>query len=227
MAKKFAKKYTEVLKKIDQEAAYSIKDAAKLAVETATTKFDSSVEIHMNLNIDVKQADQMVRGTLVLPNGTGKEIKIAAFVEADQVKAAKDAGATLAGLEELIEEVKKGNINFDIAIAQPQVMRDLGKIAKHLGTKGLMPNPKAGTVTPNIVDAIKEIKKGKVEYKADKTGIIHGMVGKVSFGIDKVEENIQTYIDAVMNAKPSGLKGNYVQSIFVTTSMGPSIRIEL
>ncbi len=227
MAKKLAKKYASALEKIDQKKLYTLSEASKLAVETSTTKFDSSVEIHMNLNVDVRHADQIVRGTIVLPNGTGKKVRIAAFVEADQAKEAKDAGADIAGLEDVIEDIKKGKINFDIAIAQPQVMKNLGQIAKILGTKGLMPSPKSGTVTLEIVKAIREIKKGKIEYKTDKTGIIHGIVGKVSFGAEKIEENLKTFVKAVIDSKPSGAKGQYINSIVLTTTMGPGIKIDL
>jgi len=225
--KKLSKKYQDALKKIENNKLYKLEEAIPILLETSTCKFDASVEIHMNLNVDVRHADQIVRGTIVLPHGTGKKVKIAAFVESDLVNDAKNAGAELAGLEELIEEIKKGNINFDIAIAQPQVMKKLGQIAKTLGTKGLMPNPKAGTVTANIVETITEIKKGKVEYKTDKNGIIHGLVGKVSFKDQKILENSQNFIKAVIDSKPSGVKGVFLKSIALTTTMGPSIRLDL
>ncbi len=225
MAKR-AKKYNEVLEKIDQEKLYSIEEAVALVVESSTTKFDSTIEVHYNLNCDVKHADQIVRGTISLPNGTGKTVRIAAFVEADQVKAAKDAGAEMAGLEELIDEVKKGNINFDIAVAQPQVMKNLGKIARDLGTKGLMPNPKAGTVSADIVKTITEIKKGKMEYKTDKNGLIHSIIGKVSFGKDKIKENLEALTDVIKEAKPNAIKGIYINSISISTTMGPGIKIQ-
>ncbi|MBT4936489.1 50S ribosomal protein L1 [Candidatus Peregrinibacteria bacterium] len=227
MAKKHpSKKYKAALEKIDQEKLYDIKEASSLAIETSVTKFDSSVEIHINLSVDVKHADQIVRGTLVLPHGTGKTPRIAAFTEADKEKEAKDAGADLVGLDNLIAEVSKGNIDFDIAVAEPAVMKNLGKIAKNLGTKGLMPSPKAGTVTPDIVKAITEIKKGKVEYKTDKNGLIHCMIGKVSFGADKIEENAKMLLDAILAAKPSAVKGKYINSISLASTMGPGVSVE-
>ena len=226
MTQKNSKKYTDALKKIEKDKLYTLQEASNLVLETATTKFDSSVEIHVNLNVNVKHADQIVRGTIILPHGSGKKIRIAAFVESDQIKPATDAGADLAGLDDLIQDVKKGKINFDIAIAQPQVMKNLGQIAKNLGTKGLMPNPKAGTVTPDIVKTITEIKKGKVEYKTDKTGIIHCTIGKVSFGKDKVYENAKALMTEIIAAKPAVVKSSYIKSITLASTMGPGIKVD-
>lgn len=224
---KHGKKYQAAASKIDAAKLYSLEEAVKLAAESATTKFDSSFELHMNLNVDVRHADQIVRGTVTLPHGTGKVVRIAAFVEGDQVKVAKDAGADLAGMEDLINDVKKGIINFDIAIAQPQTMKELGQIARVLGPKGLMPSPKAGTVTTDVAKTIQEIKKGQVEYKTDKTGIIHCMVGKVSFGASKLLENVKAIIEPVLAAKPTAVKGSYVLSVALTTTMGPGVRVDL
>jgi large subunit ribosomal protein L1 len=226
MSKKLAKKYAEALGQLDPNKLYSLSEAAELITKTSTTKFDSSVELHINLNVNVKHADQIVRGTLIPPHGTGKKLRIAAFVEGDSVKACKDAGADEVGLEELIQDVKKGAINFDVAVAQPQVMKHLGKVAKILGQKGLMPNPKSGTVTPDPVQAIAEIKKGKIEYKTDKSGIIHCLVAKVSFGADKIMENVKPILEAVASAKPSAIKGTYVKSVVLATSMGPGIKVD-
>lgn len=221
------KKYVAAAAKVDGKKLYPFDEAVKLALETSFTKFDASVEVHMNLNVDVRHADQIVRGTLALPHGTGKTVRIAAFVESDQVAAAKAAGADLAGLEDLIEKVKKGEMDFDIAIAQPQTMKDLGQIARVLGPKGLMPSPKAGTVTTDIAKTIKEIKAGQVEYRTDKTGIIHCMIGKVSFGDSKVIENARALTDAVLAAKPAAVKSAYIKSVTFTTSMGPGVKVDL
>jgi large subunit ribosomal protein L1 len=225
--KHFGKKYRDAVTKREKDTLYSLKEAIKLATETSTTKFDSSVEIHANLNVNVKHADQMIRGTIGLPHGTGKKVRIAAFVESDKVAEAKKAGAELAGLDDLIEAVSKGEINFDIAIAEPQVMKELGKIAKTLGTKGLMPNPKTGTVTTDIVKTIEEIKKGKVEYRTDKQGIIHCMVGKVSFGAEKLYENAKTVLDVIIASKPDSVKATYMISLSVASTMGPGIKVDL
>lgn len=224
--KKLSKKYAAALELVNKDKLYTLEEAAKLLTETSTTKFDSSIELHVNLNVDVRHADQIVRGTVVLPHGSGKKVKIAAFTETDMEKDAKSAGADLVGTENLIAEISKGNIEFNIAVAQPQVMKELGKIAKILGTKGLMPSPKAGTVTPDIVQAITEIKKGKVEYKTDKSGIIHVSAGKVSFGKDKILENVKSLTDAIMAARPASVKGTYVISVSVSTTMGPGIKID-
>ena len=224
---KTGKNYVAAAAKVEKEKLYTRAEAAKLITETSTTKFDSSVELHVNLDVDVRHADQIVRGTLVLPNGTGKTVKIAAIVESDMESVAKKAGADLVNMEDLIADIKKGNINFDIAIAQPQVMKKMGPIAKALGTKGMMPSPKSGTVTADIEKAIGEIKKGKIEYKTDKTGIIHSMVGKVSFGAKKLEENIAIILEAILAAKPAAVKGIYVKSIALASSMGPGIRVDV
>ena len=224
---KAGKNYVASAAKVEAEKLYTLEEAVQLVTETSTTKFDSSFEIHMNLNVDVRHADQIVRGTVSLPHGTGKTVRIAAFVEADQAAAAKKAGAELVGLEELIADVQKGNIDFDVAIAQPQTMKELGKIAKVLGPKGLMPSPKAGTVTQDIEKTIEEIKKGQVEYKTDKQGIIHVMAGKVSFGKDKLVENAKTIIEPVLAAKPSAVKGTYVKSLALTSTMGPGVRVDV
>lgn len=221
------KKYRAALEKIQKGRLYSVDEAVPLLKETAVTKFDSSVEIHVKLGVDPRHADQMVRGTLALPGGTGKEVKVIAFVGDDSVKAAKAAGAAEAGSDELIEKITGGWLGFDVAVATPEIMKKLGKIAKTLGQKGLMPNPKAGTVTTDVEKTIHEIKAGKVEYRIDKFGIVHNMIGKVSFSDQDLLSNIQTFIRAIKEAKPSAAKGNYLQSITLTTTMGPAIRIDL
>lgn len=225
MAKR-GKKYRAVLEKIETGKYYSVDEAVNLVRETAITKFDSSIEIHIKLGVDPRHADQLVRGTLVLPGGTGKEVKVIAFVSDDQVKIAKAAGAVDAGSDDLIEKVAGGWMDFDIAVATPEVMKKLGKIAKTLGQKGLMPNPKAGTVTTDVEKTISEIKGGKVEYRTDKFGIVHNMIGKVSFGEEKLKENVEAFLKAIKDAKPSASKGAYIQSITLVSSMGPGVKIE-
>ncbi len=219
------KKYREAAKLVEKDTEYSIKDAVDLAVKTSSTKFDSTVELHIRLNVDPKQADQNIRENIVLPAGTGKSVKVAVFGEADDVAAAKKAGADIAGADEFLQQLDKGVIDFDVLVATPAVMAKLGKYARVLGPKGLMPNPKSGTVTKDVAKAVEQAKAGKVEYRVDETGIIHLGVGKVSFGADKLFENVQAVFASVKGAKPSSLKGNYVNTIYVTTTMGPSIKV--
>lgn len=224
--KKRGKKYQGV-KKLVTQPVYELKEAMVLLKQTSTTKFDSSCEVHMKLGLDPKQADQLLRGTVVMPNGTGKKMKVIAFVPEAQVKVAKAAGAVEAGLEELIEKINKGWLDFDVAVATPDVMKNLGKVAKTLGQKGLMPNPKAGTVTTDVEKTIGEIIKGKVEFRMDKLANVHNIFGKVSFGEAQLEENLKTFLQAVAQAKPSGAKGIFVKSITVKTTMGPGIRLDV
>lgn len=220
------KKYVAAQAKVDPETLYSLEEAIKLAKETSTTKFDSSVEIHMHLGIDPKQADQAIRSTVALPHGTGKTVRVVAFVTDDKVKEAKDAGAIEAGGIELIDKVEKGWMDFDKAVATPDMMKDLAKIARTLGQAGMMPNPKAGTVTPEVGKTIGEIMKGQVEYRNDKLANLHNVVGKVSFDDKKLKENLETYLKAILDKKPTGLKGNFVRSITLTTTMGPGIKVD-
>lgn len=219
------KKLREAAKLIEKDKSYTIKEAIELATKTSPTKFDATVELHINLNVDPRQADQNIRGQLVLPNGTGKTIRVAVFAEADDAKAAKAAGADIAGNEELLKDIEKGKINFDILIATPNLMPKLGKYARTLGPKGLMPNPKSGTVTADVAKAVQQAKAGRVEYRVDSTGIVHLGVGKVSFGADKLMINTQAVFDAIKSAKPSSIKGAYVKSITVSTTMGPGIKV--
>ena len=223
---KIAKKYSESLAKIKQES-YNLTEAIKLIKEFSTTKFDSTIELHINLDLDPKHADQQLRTTVVLPNGTGKTKKVVAFVPDELIKDAKAAGAIEASNEELINQVKEGWTDFDIAIAHPEMMREVGKIGKILGTKGLMPNPKAGTVTPDVIKAIKEFMGGKIEIKTDTKGIVHTIAGKVSFDAAKLEENVKTIFQSIKSNKPSGAKGTYFQSISISATMSPGITIDL
>ncbi len=222
-----SKGYKKVAELIDKEKVYELKEAIDLAVKTSPVKFDASVELHVNLNVDPRQADQNIRGTVVLPAGTGKSARVAVFGEADEVATGKKAGADIAAGDELLAQLDKGQIDFDVLIASPKVMAKLGKYAKILGPKGLMPNPKSGTVTTDIAKAVAEAKAGRVEFRVDSTGIIHVGVGKVSFGTDKLMQNAQAIVDSVKQAKPGSIKGVYVKSAFVTTTMGPSIKLSL
>jgi large subunit ribosomal protein L1 len=219
------KKFREVSKLVEKDKEYSIKDALDLAVKTSTTKFDSTVELHVRLGVDPKQADQNIRENIVLPEGTGKIVRVAVFGEADDVIAAKKAGADVAGADEFLQQLDKGIIDFDVLVATPAVMAKLGKYARILGPKGLMPNPKSGTVTKDVAKAVEQSKAGKVEFRVDESGIVHLGVGKVSFGADKLMTNVSTVFSSLKSAKPSSIKGNYVKTIYVTTSMGPSIKV--
>lgn len=220
------RKYQEATKLIEKGKAYRLKEAVELAIKTSPVKFDASVEIHARLGVDPRQADQNIRTTMVLPNGNGKEVRVAVFAPLDVCKAAKAAGADIAEDEEFLKSLEKGEINFDILISTPQYMPKLGKFARVLGPKGLMPNPKAGTVTTDVEKAVKEAKAGKVEYRVDKQSIVHIGVGKVSFGADKLVQNAEAFFESLKNQKPASLKGSYVKSVYITTTMGPSIEIE-
>lgn len=220
------KKYQESAKLIDKTKNYNLRDAIELAIKTSPVKFDASVEIHARLGVDPRQADQNIRTTLVLPNGNGKTVRVAVFAPLDVCKAAKAAGADIAEDEEFLKQLEKGTIDFDVLISTPQYMPKLGKFARLLGPKGLMPNPKAGTVTMDVEKAVKEAKAGKVEYRVDKQAIVHIGVGKVSFGTDKLIENAEAFFSSLKAQKPASLKGSYVKSVFVTTTMGPSIQLE-
>lgn len=224
---KHGKKYRQAAEKLEGKESFSLDEAIQLLKETSTTKFDSTCEIHMRLGIDPTHADQLVRNTITLPHGTGKSVRVAAIVPDSKVKECLDAGAVKAGHEDLIEEITKGFLDFDVVVATPDVMKDLGKVAKTLGTKGMMPNPKAGTVTPNPGETIKEIAKGRVEYRTTKQGQIHQIFGKVSFGEAELKENLKAFIKAVSDAKPAAVKGTFIKNMSVSTSMGPGIRLDM
>jgi len=219
------KKLREASKLVEKDKEYSAKDAVELAIKTSPVKFDATVELHIRLGVDPKQADQNVRDNLTLPAGTGKTIRIAVLAEADDAAAAKKAGADIAGADDLLKEIEKGIINFDTLIATPAMMAKLGKYARVLGPKGLMPNPKSGTVTPDVKKAVEQAKAGRVEYRVDSTGIVHLGVGKVSFGSDKLMQNIQAVFASVKGNKPASIKGLYVKSITMSTTMGPGIKV--
>ncbi len=221
------KKYQKVLELVDSKKVYELDEAVNLLKKTSTTKFDSTCEAHFKLGVDVTKADQLVRSTVELPYGTGKKVRVIAFVNENQVKEAKEAGAIDAGLDELIEKISKGFLGFDVAVASPDVMKNLGKIAKILGIKGLMPNPKAGTVTTDISNTIKSLKKGRVEFRTDKLGQIHNSFGKVSFTEDQLKDNLKVLLKAIYDAKPAAAKGTFIQKISLATTMGPGIILNI
>ncbi|HYF96462.1 MAG TPA: 50S ribosomal protein L1, partial [Patescibacteria group bacterium] len=221
------KKYRKNAELIEKDKTYSLEEALELACKTATTKFDSTLELHVRLDVDPKQADQNIRDSVVLPAGTGKTIKVAVFADEANAKKAKAAGADVAGEEEILAQLDKGNIDFDVLIAMPSLMVKLAKYAKTLGPKGLMPNPKSGTVTADVVKAVQQSKAGKIEYRVDSNGIIHVSAGKVSFGGKKLKENADALIASIKQNKPASVKSAYIRSVYATTSMGPSVPVEI
>ena len=223
---KKGKRYQECEKLIDSSKTYTAEEALEVIEKMPKTKFDETLELHVKLGVDSKQADQQVRGTVVLPNGTGKTKRVLVFAKGDKAKEAEAAGADFVGAEELVPKIEKENwFDYDVIVATPDMMGVIGRLGRVLGPKGLMPNPKSGTVTMDVTKAIKEIKAGKVEYRLDKTNIIHLGFGKVSFGKEKLLQNYETVMDAIIKAKPAAAKGQYVKSIAVSTTMGPSIYI--
>ena len=220
------KKYIEALKKVDRAKRYDLEDGVKLLMDTAHAKFDEGVDVAVRLGVDPKKPDQMVRGTAVLPHGTGKKVKVLVFAKGQKEKEAQDAGADYVGAEDLIGKISQGWLDFDKAIATPDMMGAVSKLGKILGPRGLMPNPKVGTVTFDLAKAIKEIKAGKVEFKVEKAGIVHIPVGKVSFGFDKLLENARTVLEVIIRVKPPTSKGIYLRSIALSTTMGPGIKID-
>ncbi len=223
---KRSKRYNNAATQIDRVVEYTLEDAVKLLKQSATAKFDETVEIAMRLGVDPRHADQMVRGTVTLPHGTGKDVRVLVFAQGDKVKEALDAGADYAGLQEYVEQINKGWLDFDVAVATPDVMRDVGKLGRILGARGLMPNPKSGTVTMDVAAAVKEIKAGKIDFRVDKTGIIHTGIGKVSFDEQKIMENVKTFINTVVKLKPASAKGTYLKSISLSSTMGPGIFLD-
>ena len=225
---KKSKRYIANAEKVEKAKVYSVEEAIKLVKETSNAKFDSTIEVSLNLNLDVKKADQQLRGAIVLHNGTGKTKKILVLAKGDHAKAAKEAGADFVGEVELITKIEKENwFDFDVIVATPEMMPALGKIGKLLGPKGLMPNPKTGTVTTDVAKAIDEIKKGKVNYRTDSYGNVHGIIGKASFEDNKLAENLTTFVGVILKAKPSTVKGKYVKNISISSTMGPGIKLDV
>jgi large subunit ribosomal protein L1 len=222
---KHGKQYTDSAKLIDRANLYTTKEALDLVAQTAKAKFDETVEVHVRLGVDSRHADQQVRGAVVLPNGTGKDVRVAVFAKGDLAKAAQEAGADVVGDADLVTKIQGGWMDFDVAIASPDMMGFVGRLGKILGPRGLMPSPKAGTVTPDVAKAVQEAKAGKIEYRLDKTNIIHCPIGKVSFGTDKLMENFNALLDAIIKAKPEAAKGQYIRSCAVASTMGPGVRI--
>ena len=225
---KKSKRYASLIEKVDKKKAYSVEEAVKLVMSTTSAKFDETVEVAMNMNLDTRKADQQLRGAVVLPNGTGKSQKVLVLAKGDQAKAAKEAGADFVGDADMIEKIEKENwFSYDVIIATPEMMPMLGKIGKLLGPKGLMPNPKTGTVTMDVKKAIEDTKKGKVEYRTDSFGNIHGIIGKASFDDNKLVENLNAFVSAILKLKPATVKGNYVKNISISSTMGPGVKLDL
>ncbi|MCK4833667.1 MAG: 50S ribosomal protein L1 [Gammaproteobacteria bacterium] len=220
------KRNKAINEKIDREKVYSLEEALTLLKEVSTVKFNESVDISVNLGVDPKKSDQVVRGATVLPNGSGKEVRVAVFTDGDNAKAATEAGADIVGMDELAAEVKKGNMDFDVVIASPDAMRVVGQLGQILGPRGLMPNPKVGTVTPNVAEAVKNAKSGQVRYRVDKAGIIHCSVGVVKFDVQQLKENIDSLIADLVKAKPTAAKGIFLKKISVSTTMGPGLIVD-
>ena len=221
------KKYIEAAKLVDRERIYDPGEAAQLVKDTSTVSFDASVEVHLRLGVDPRHADQMVRGTIVLPHGTGKVVRVAVFAQAEKAQEALRAGADEVGSEDLVKKIEAGWLDFDVAIATPDLMGQVGRLGKILGRRGLMPNPKAGTITFDVDRAVREVKAGRVEFKVDKAGIVHVAVGKVSFDADQLVANLAALMDAINRAKPAGAKGTYLKGLSIASTMGPGIRVDI
>jgi large subunit ribosomal protein L1 len=221
------KKYLEALKLVDRDRLYPPAEAADLVKQTSTVNFDASIEVHLRLGVDPRHADQMVRGTVVLPHGTGKTVRVAVFAQGDKAQEALRAGADEVGAEDLVKRIEAGWLEFDVALAAPDTMGMVGRLGKILGRRGLMPNPKAGTITFDLDRAVREVKSGRVEFKVDKAGIIHTPIGRSSFEADALVDNLATLVDAVNRARPSGAKGQYLKTLTIASTMGPGIRVDV
>jgi len=224
---KHGKKYTNALAKLEAGRKYPLEEACRLIKECSFAKFDENVDLSMRLNVDPRHAEQQVRGTVSLPHGTGKALKVLVFVRGERAREAEEAGADYVGADDLIAKIQGGWLEFDAAIATPDMMRDVGKLGKILGPRGLMPNPKSGTVTFEVAQALQEIKKGKVEFRVDRQGNVHCGVGKVSFGPEKIRDNAQVVLDAITRARPASVKGQYIRSVTLSSTMGPGVALEV
>lgn len=224
---KLSKRFQGLRSSIDSNVHYSIDEAIELVKKTATAKFDESVDVAINLGVDSRKSDQVIRGSVVLPKGTGKAVRVAVFTQGANVEAAKEAGADVVGFEDLAAEVKAGNLDFDVVIASPDAMRIVGQLGTILGPRGLMPNPKVGTVTPNVAEAVRNAKAGQVQYRTDKAGVVHATIGRASFAAADLRENFNTLLDAVVKAKPAATKGQYLKKIALSSTMGPGVRVDV
>ena len=224
---KLSKRFQGLRSSIDPNVHYSIDDAIELVKKTATAKFDESVDVAINLGVDSRKSDQVIRGSVVLPKGTGKTVRVAVFTQGANVEAAKEAGADVVGFEDLAAEVKAGNLDFDVVIASPDAMRIVGQLGTILGPRGLMPNPKVGTVTPNVAEAVRNAKAGQVLFRSDKAGVVHATIGRASFAAADLRENFNTLLDAVVKAKPAATKGQYLKKIALSSTMGPGVRVDV
>jgi large subunit ribosomal protein L1 len=224
---KHGKKYLEAAKLVDRERLYAPDEAAELVKQTTTVSFDATIEVHLRLGVDPRHADQMVRGTVVLPNGTGKTVRVAVFAQGEKAQEALRAGADEVGSEDLVKKIEAGWLEFDVALAAPDTMGMVGRLGKILGRRGLMPNPKSGTITFDLERAVREVKAGRVEFKVDKAGIVHVAVGKASFGAEELVANLATLVDSINRARPSGAKGQYLRGLTIASTMGPGIRVDV
>ena len=223
---KLTKRQQAVQSKVDRNKLYALNEALTLAKELATAKFDESIDVALNLGVDARKSDQVVRGSVVLPAGTGKTMRVAVFAQGDKADAAKAAGADIVGFEDLADQVKAGNMDFDIVIATPDAMRIVGQLGQILGPRGLMPNPKVGTVTMDVTTAVKNAKAGQVQYRTDKGGIVHATIGRASFGVEALEQNLRALVDALVKARPASAKGQYLKKIAVSSTMGPGVHVD-
>jgi len=227
MAKKLSKRAAAIAEKIDRKKLYPLTEALSLIKETATAKFDESVDVAIQLGVDARKSDQLVRGSVVLPQGTGKDVRVAVFAQDEKADEAREAGADIVGMEDLAEEIRQGRLDFDVVIASPDAMRVVGALGPVLGPRGLMPNPRVGTVTPDITTAVKNAKAGQIQYRTDRAGIIHAPIGRASFEVEQLQENFNALIDALTKARPAGARGAYLRKIALSSTMGGSARVEV